>query len=81
MLVGVQPRIRMTRSFDQRSHEYLGYVLRVDGTVADEPLTVLVAVGNGAHAKHRFQTGHKVSGLGERVANPRMEVAMDLGSH
>ena len=33
-VVAVQPRILLTRSFDQRSHTYLGYVLRVRGTVA-----------------------------------------------
>lgn len=27
MLTSVQPRIRMLRSFDQRSHAYLGYAL------------------------------------------------------
>jgi hypothetical protein len=26
-LVGIQPRIRLTRSFDERSHTYLGAVL------------------------------------------------------
>jgi hypothetical protein len=25
VLLSVQPRIRLTRSFDQRSHTYLGY--------------------------------------------------------
>jgi hypothetical protein len=30
-LVGVQPRIRLLRSFDQRQHSYQGYVLRVEG--------------------------------------------------
>jgi hypothetical protein len=31
-IVAVLPRILLTRSFDQRSHSYLGYVLHVDGT-------------------------------------------------
>ena len=30
-LISVQPRIRLGRSFDQRSHTYLGYALRVRG--------------------------------------------------
>jgi hypothetical protein len=29
VLLSVQPRIRLTRSFDQRSHTYLGYALKV----------------------------------------------------
>ena len=31
-MTAVQPRIRLTRSFDQRSHTYLGYILRVRAT-------------------------------------------------
>jgi hypothetical protein len=45
VVVGVQPRIRLTRSFDQRSHTYQGYALRIDGNVHDEQRTVLVAIG------------------------------------
>src|SRR5262249_34733644 len=29
-VTAVQPRIRLTRSFDQRSHSYLGYLLRIE---------------------------------------------------
>lgn len=36
VLLSVQPRIRLTRSFDQRSHAYLGYALKVRGTVGTE---------------------------------------------
>src|SRR5580700_10412015 len=36
MLLSVQPRIRLTRSFDQRSHTYLGYTLKVRGIVGSE---------------------------------------------
>jgi hypothetical protein len=31
--LSVQPRIRLTRSFDRRSHTYLGYSLKVRGRV------------------------------------------------
>jgi hypothetical protein len=31
VLLSVQPRIRLTRSFDQRSRTYLGYALKVRG--------------------------------------------------
>jgi hypothetical protein len=41
----VQPQIRLTRSFDQRSHTYLGYALKVRGTVGSEAREFLVAVG------------------------------------
>ena len=32
-VTAIQPRIRLTRSFDERSHTYLGYLLRVEGTI------------------------------------------------
>ena len=35
-LVSIQPRIRLTRSFDQWSHRYLGYTLRIQGTVGSD---------------------------------------------
>jgi hypothetical protein len=56
-LLSVQPRIRLTRSFDQRSHIYLGYALKVRGMVGSEAREFLVAVGGGANAKHQFQAG------------------------
>ena len=30
VVVGVQPRIRLTRSFDERQHSYLGYAVRLN---------------------------------------------------
>ena len=32
-VISVQPRIRLTRSFDQRTHSYLGYIRTVQGLV------------------------------------------------
>ncbi|SMC23748.1 hypothetical protein SAMN02746041_01831 [Desulfacinum hydrothermale DSM 13146] len=74
-IVSVQPRIRLIRSFDERSHSYLGYVLRLDGTIADEPGEFIIAIGKAAQAKHRFQVGMEVSGLAIPVADPRRETA------
>jgi hypothetical protein len=74
-LVAVQPRIRLIRSFDERHHSYHGYVLRVDGTCGDETREFLVAVGKGAHEKHRFRAGMDLSGLSVPVDDPRLEVA------
>jgi hypothetical protein len=74
-LVAVQPRIRLTRSFDERHHSYHGYVLRVDGTFGDETGEFLVAVGKGAHEKHRFRAGMYLGGLSVPVDDPRLEVA------
>ena len=73
VLIAVQPRIRLGRSFDQRSHTYLGYALRVRGTVGTETRDFLVGVGQGAHAKHQFQAGDTVSGEALPVTDPRLE--------
>ena len=75
VLLSVQPRIRLTRSFDQASHTYLGYALQVRGTVGGEAKDFLVAVGQGAHAKHQFQAGCAVSGDALPVPDERLETA------
>ena len=56
-ITSVQPRIRLMRSFDERSHSYLGYVLRVEGTFGEEEKECLIAVGKSANEKHAFQVG------------------------
>jgi hypothetical protein len=74
-VLAAQPRIRLTRSFDQRSHTYLGYTLRVRGRLADETRTFVIALGKAAQAKHEFRVGDRVSGKGELVVDPRVETA------
>jgi hypothetical protein len=72
-LLAIQPRIRLMRSFDQRSHSYLGYVLHMRGTIADEERDFSVGIGQAAQSKHKFQTGDTLSGRAEPVADPRLE--------
>ncbi|MFO7903077.1 MAG: hypothetical protein ACQESR_05435 [Planctomycetota bacterium] len=72
-LVALQPRIRLMRSFDQRSHGYLGYLLRVHGTAGQEEREFTVGIGKAAHAKHQFRAGDVVSGKAEPVADERTE--------
>lgn len=74
-VLSVQPRIRLMRSFDQSSHGYLGYVLRIRGTLAGEVGEFVVALGKGAHEKHQFRVGDRLLGAGERVADSRLETA------
>jgi hypothetical protein len=71
----VQPRIRLMRSFDERSHSYQGYVLRIDGTCGDETGEFQIAIGKTAHEKHQFRAGMEVSGLSVPVPDPRLETA------
>jgi hypothetical protein len=73
VLLSVQPRIRLTRSFDQRSHTYLGYALKVYGRVGTEAREFLVGVGQGAHTKHHFRAGSALSGDALPVPDPRLE--------
>jgi len=72
-VVSVQPRIRLLRSFDQRNHNYMGYALRVQGSIADEECEFLVGIGKAAQAKHQFRVGNVVSGKAEPVVDERME--------
>ena len=74
-LTSVQPRIRLNRSFDERTHTYQGYVLRVDGTIGEEAREFIVAIGEGAQAKHAFMVGDTVSGQGVPVADSCLETA------
>ena len=74
-VLSVQPRIRLTRSFDQRSHSYLGYVLRVQGEQDGQVRGCVVAIGKAAQAKHGFRVGDEVAGKGRKIADERMETA------
>ena len=73
--MGIQPRIRMTRSFDTRSHSYLGYVVRLKGMVDGVGQEFILAIGKAAQAKHGFQVGYKIDGLAEPVLDERQELA------
>ena len=72
-LVSAQPRIRLKRSFDEQAHTYLGYTLRVHGSIANEESEFLVGIGKAAYQKHQFQVGDRVSGKSCPVADPRTE--------
>ncbi|MCX7154345.1 MAG: hypothetical protein NT115_18040 [Proteobacteria bacterium] len=72
-VLGVQPRIRLLRSYDERNHNYMGYVLYVRGEAAGEAREFTVGVGPGAQAKHAFCAGDRVGGLALPVADARIE--------
>ena len=73
IIVAVQPRIRLTRSFDQRYHTYLGYALRIWGQLADEEGEFLIGIGKAAQGKHQFSVGDRASGRSAPIANPNSE--------
>ena len=43
-IISVQPRIRLTRSFDQFSHTYLGYAVRLEGELENRLSTFSVGI-------------------------------------
>jgi hypothetical protein len=63
------------RSFDERSHSYLGFDLRIRGRLDRADCEFVVAIGKAAHAKHGYQVGDVASGESETVPDPRLENA------
>ena len=72
-LLSIQPRISLIRSFDERSHNYLGYSLHLFGTLDGREGEFLVGIGKSARAKHRFRKGDLISGVPLSVADYRMD--------
>ena len=61
-ITSVQPRIRMTRSFDERTHSYLGYALRVSGSIGGTEREFTIGIGKSAQEKFLFCAGDEISG-------------------
>ncbi|KKK56703.1 hypothetical protein LCGC14_3061860 [marine sediment metagenome] len=72
-VVSVQPRIRLLRSFDERSHSYLGFCLYLKGEVGEREGAFSVGIGKAAQAKHHFRVGDVVSGSSALVEDTRKE--------
>jgi hypothetical protein len=72
-LVSVQPRIRLQRSFDQRSHTYQGFALRVNGQIADKSALFAVGIGKATQAKYAFNVGDTVEGFCLPVAQSNLD--------
>lgn len=72
-IISVQPRIGLTRSFDERYHSYHGYSLFLEGVVDGEERQFSVGVGEGTYEKHQFQVGDQVSGQAIPVVDERSQ--------
>jgi hypothetical protein len=72
-VTSVQPRIRLLRSFSERSHAYLGYCLRIQGTIEGETRAFSVGIGKVAQAKHEFRVGDIATGESLPVLDDRLE--------
>jgi len=78
-ITSIQPRIRLTRSFDEASHTYLGYALKIAGTI-DNQETISsnqnifsIGIGKAAQAKFNFKVNDIISGACLPVPDPDME--------
>ncbi|SMP57097.1 hypothetical protein [Anoxynatronum buryatiense] len=61
-IISIQPRIRLARSFDEASHTYLGYAIKLDGELDGEKTVFSIGIGKAAHAKHQFKVNDTISG-------------------
>ena len=74
-VLAVKARIRLIRSFDQISHQYLGYTLCLASPDGNSGAVLRVAIGPAAHDKHPFQIGDLVSGKAQPVPDAKTEWA------
>lgn len=45
-IISIQPRIRLTRSFDESSHSYLGYAIEIAGLIDGDKKDFSIGIGN-----------------------------------
>ena len=72
-IITIQPRIRLTRSFDEPSHTYLGYAIILVGEIDTQHTTFSIGIGKAAHAKHQFKVNDIISGECVLVPDPDLE--------
>lgn len=86
----IQPRIRLTRSFDESLHTYLGYAIVLSGWVdngvefapsdhdhtkpADFEQVFSIGIGKATQEKNKFNIGDVISGDCVSVADGQLEV-------
>lgn len=73
IIISIQPRIRLKRSFDEASHTYLGYAITLDGKINEKNTTFSIGIGKAVHAKHQFKVNDVISGECVPVQDPDME--------
>lgn len=74
-IISIQPRIRLTRSFDQIAHTYLGFILQLQGILSKKESLFSVAIGKATQEKYHFCAGNIISGNAHPVHDPRTEVS------
>ena len=72
-IISIQPRIRLTRSFDEASHTYLGYAIKITGIIENQATTFSIGIGKAAQAKFNFRVNDVISGECLPVPDPDLE--------
>ena len=72
-LISIQPRIRLIRSFDELSHSYLGYAIKITGTIDGNDRGFSIGIGKAAHEKHQFKVNDIISGECVPVTDEKLE--------
>lgn len=82
-IISIQPRIRLIRSFDEVSHSYLGFAIKIEGEIDHQLDTIeldnsdkrifSVGIGKVAHAKNQFKVNDVISGECVPVPDPNLE--------
>jgi hypothetical protein len=65
--------VTVRSSFDERSHNYLGYVLLIKGLIDEIEREFTVGIGKAAQPKYQFCVGDEISGECVPVADERLE--------
>jgi hypothetical protein len=53
VIISIQPRIRLTRSFDEAFHTYLGYAIRITGTIDNQQTTFSIDIDKIDYATYQ----------------------------
>lgn len=72
-IISIQPRIRLTRSFDEAFHTYLGYAITLEGELDNNKSTFSIGIGKAAHTKHQFKVNDVITGECVPVPDPTRE--------
>lgn len=73
IIQSIQPRIRLTRSFDEASHTYLGYAIKIAGTLDAYERDFSIGISKAAQAKFNFKVNDVISGECLTVPDPDVE--------
>lgn len=83
-IVSIQPRIRLLRSFDEASHTYLGYAIKLEGDLdvqhnfveqfdSSNRTIFSIGIGKAAQKTHQCKVNDVISGECSPVLDPDLE--------